>query len=100
MKKLIVSNGYKHSMGYLMTTLSQIGLPCKHILVHRFICECIEGQIPPNYQINHIDSNRQNNCIFNLELVTRSENVKHAHEAKNNYFENDYTKLNKIQSIN
>ena len=77
-----VSIGNLQSTGYMRITLSQIGLPKKHFYVHRFIYECIEGQILEGNEINHIDSNRQNNCIDNLEVVTRSENAKHAHEAK------------------
>ena len=76
------SIGNLQSNGYMGKTFSQIEFPCKRILIHRFVYECFYGDIPPNYEINHIDSNRQNNCIKNLELVTSSENKKHAHEAK------------------
>ena len=77
-----VSIGNLQSTGYMRITLSQIGLPKKHYYVHRFVYECIKGDIPSGMEINHIDSNRQNNCIKNLELMTRSENAKHAYEAK------------------
>ena len=70
------------SSGYFNITLQQIGLPKKHFYVHRFVYEIFNGPIPDGMQINHIDSNKQNNCINNLELMTRSENAKHAHEAK------------------
>ena len=67
---------------YFNITLNQIGLPSKKVLVHRFVYECYNGNISDKLQINHIDSNRQNNCINNLELVTQSENAKHALEAR------------------
>ena len=67
---------------YFNITLNQIGLPSKKVLVHRCVYECYNGNISDKLQINHIDSNRQNNCINNLELVTQSENAKHAHEAR------------------
>lgn len=35
--------------------------------------------IPPKMEINHIDGNRINNIPSNLELVTRQQNVQHAH---------------------
>ena len=50
---------------------------------HRFIWEAINKQsLSKNVIIRHIDGNKQNNCIDNLELMTRSENAKHANEAK------------------
>ena len=67
--------------GYLKTSLNQIGLTPKYLLVHRFVYECYHGNIPDGMQINHIDSNRQNNCIHNLEVVTQSENLQHAYES-------------------
>ena len=77
-----VSIGSKKLNGYMVITLSQNGLQRKTIDVHRLVYEIFNGPIPDEMQINHIDSNRQNNCIKNLELMTRSENAKHAHEAK------------------
>ena len=68
--------------GYRQIRLSQIGLPEKHFYVHRFVYEIFNGPIPDKMQINHINSNKQDNCIDNLELMTRSENVKHAFAAK------------------
>ena len=76
------SIGNLQSSGYRLIRLSQIGLPKKHFYVHRFVYECIKGDIPSGMQINHKDSNKQNNCIKNIELMTHSENMKHAHEAK------------------
>ena len=76
------SIGNQKPNGYMNKQFNQIGFQRKSIDVHRFVYECIKGEIPDGMQINHIDSNRQNNCIDNLELVTQSENSKHAHEAR------------------
>lgn len=49
-------------------------------LLHRFVYMYHTKQmIPNNLFINHIDGNKTNNCINNLECVTTSENVKHAY---------------------
>jgi hypothetical protein len=45
-------------------------------LSHRFIYECMTGEmIPKGLQINHIDNCKTNNHIDNLELVTQIENM-------------------------
>ena len=93
------SIGCIHTSGYMATRLSQIGLPCKQYFIHRLVFECIKGEIPDGMQINHIDSNRQNNLIENLELMTRSENAKHAHEAKKYKTKIEITSDKPIESI-
>lgn len=42
--------------------------------VHRLVWELFKGEIPEGYEINHIDGNKANNKLSNLELVTRQEN--------------------------
>lgn len=39
---------------------------------------------PKDLVINHKDGNRVNNSLINLELVTQSENTKHAENPKEN----------------
>ena len=85
--------------GYLIATLQQISLPRKTFCVHRFVFECFHGIIPDKMEINHIDSNKQNNCINNLELMTRSENVKHAHKARKYKTKIEITTDKPIESI-
>lgn len=46
--------------------------------VHRLVYETFKGDIPEGYEINHIDGNKSNNHIDNLELVTHQENSIHA----------------------
>ena len=41
------------------------------------------GPIPDGVEINHKDLNKANNRIGNLELLTRLENMQHAHRSKN-----------------
>lgn len=47
-----------------------------HVLVARtFIGPCPEGHLP-----NHIDTHKDNPCVWNLEYLTPSENTLHAYE--------------------
>lgn len=54
----------------------------KHYFVHRVVWECFNGEIPKEYEINHIDSNPANNALSNLELVTHKQNcIKANHKG-------------------
>lgn len=50
----------------------------KHRSVHRTVWEAFNGQIPKGFEINHINLNRQDNRLENLELATHQQNIKHA----------------------
>ena len=62
--------------------------------VHRFIWECYNGLVPVGLEIDHINDNRSDNRLCNLQLVTPSENKKKA--AKNtDYSFTNYNYINK-----
>ena len=42
---------------------------------HRLIWETFVGEIPEDYQIDHIDTNKGNNSLENLRCVTPKENT-------------------------
>lgn len=83
------NNGYRKaigelsqakSKGYLNVRLCKNGIQ-KTYRAHRLVAQAfIEN--PYNYpQVNHIDGNKQNNCVSNLEWVTVSQNNKHARDT-------------------
>lgn len=45
---------------------------------HRVVWVWYNGSIPDGKEINHIDYNRSNNHIENLEIVSHSENMQHS----------------------
>jgi hypothetical protein len=48
-------------------------------LIHRLVWIAFNGPIQPGLEINHINGLKDDNRLENLELVTRSENLKHAY---------------------
>ena len=46
----------------------------KTFYVHRFVYECFRGDILHELQVDHIDNDKQNNCIDNLQLLTPAAN--------------------------
>jgi hypothetical protein len=45
---------------------------------HRLVVETYLGVIDDTNQVNHIDGNKHNNHVSNLEICSASENMKHA----------------------
>lgn len=63
--------------GYKLVTIRR-NKRGKNFLVHRLVAKAfIEN--PNGYdEVNHIDGNKSNNCVMNLEWLSRKNNVSHA----------------------
>ena len=59
----------------------------KHYLIHRFTYECYHGLVARNVDVHHIDGNRTNNCIDNLEPLLHKTNVQLRHGYRDHIFE-------------
>lgn len=67
----------KANNGYISVSLCKDGIE-KTFNVHRLVAKTFI-QNPNNLpEVNHIDGNKENNCVDNLEWVTRSENMQHS----------------------
>ena len=65
--------------GYKVVGIN-FGKKRKQVKVHRLVAIAFIPNPEQKDQINHIDGNKQNNNVTNLEWCTRQENMKHAFE--------------------
>ena len=98
-KKLLpfyIYNGYKFtiskSTGYYRCTIPKMG----RVSLHRYVWETERGKIPEGYDIHHLDENKQNNIVDNLECLPKAEHTKryspHHNQYKNNKTKHLYEK--------
>lgn len=70
-----LKQSYSKKSGYMVYS-SKLGS------VHRLLVTHFIGEIPEGMCVNHKDGNKLNNDLSNLEIVSRSENQKHAYLHK------------------
>lgn len=71
-----ITKGYEHVKIQNTNRKDQKSVP-----VHRLIAMTYLIDWDKSLTVNHIDGNKLNNAISNLEMVTNSENVKHAFKS-------------------
>ena len=73
-----VTWGSRHSAGYLTVRITR-----RQMYVHRLVMHVFHG--PPQdgraWQVNHLDGNKTNNQLENLQWVTPKQNVCHSYES-------------------
>ena len=70
---------YIMTNGYLGITISENGKRYK-FMIHRLVAKAFIPN-PNNYtDVDHIDFNRQNPCVENLQWCSRSENIKRSYD--------------------
>lgn len=63
----------------------------KRFLIHRIVAEAFIPNIENKPQVNHIDENKSNNSVENLEWVTEKQNINHGTRTKRQIEHTDYT---------
>lgn len=72
-----------NSHGYITVTLSKQSKALRKT-VHRLVCTAFLGVPPPDLPwVNHIDGDRSNNSVTNLEWTNPSLNALHAYRTLN-----------------
>lgn len=66
--------------GYLTIWLSKHS-KMKCLKIHRLVAIAFIPNPEGKKTVNHIDGNKQNNCVHNLEWATHSENIIHANNT-------------------
>ena len=79
--KKILKLGSNGGKGYQYFILYINNVP-KSYLVSRFVYECFKDNIPDDKEVDHIDNNKYNNKIDNLQLLTHKENTRKSHCKK------------------
>lgn len=64
--------------GYLSVNLTK-DKKIYHKYIHRLLCETFKEQVIGKNYVNHIDGNKLNNDLNNLEWCTPKENIIHAY---------------------
>ena len=69
----------KNNCGYLYILLTDSNKKVKINLIHRLVFDSFIG-IDDGLEINHLDEDKENNRLDNLELITHEENLKKYRE--------------------
>ena len=70
-----ITEGSKHESGYLWVSIA-----LKQYVLHRLVAKVFIPNPENKEHVNHIDGNKKNACLNNLEWCTPKENSIHAHK--------------------
>lgn len=73
-KEKLLSPG-KNNKGYLFVYLSKNGVG-KPFTIHHLVYEAFVGEIPKGWDVNHLDENKENNHLENLEACSHGDNIR------------------------
>ena len=68
--------------GYIQVCLTAKNGKCKKELIHRLVALAFLSNPKGLPQVNHIDENKENNCVDNLEWTSIKDNANHGTRNK------------------
>lgn len=71
--RLVLANQHYANNGYLVHTEKKDNKSI-NVLIHRLVWETFNGEIPQGYEIDHINTIRDDNRLENLLLTTHKDN--------------------------
>lgn len=74
-----IIKSHKKNNGYIFVRLTK-NKKSKNKYLHRLVLKAFSNKNEWKDTVNHIDGNKENNCLSNLEWASRSENLKHAYK--------------------
>lgn len=69
--------GHPTIHGYLQFALYN-NAKSRHLTAHRVVWETFVGPVPSGFELDHVNGDKQDNRLSNLEAVTRQENIRRA----------------------
>lgn len=89
---------YIDTIGYPTTTAKIDGFVRRQkVRIHRLVAMAFIDNPNNHKEVNHIDGNKANNNVSNLEWCTHSQNIFHAFRTMNKKGNHSRTKLNEHQ---
>ena len=76
--KPLIRSGTKTCQGYFIVSLTKRGIKRKVVRVHVLVAQAFIPNLEYKPVVNHMDGNKLNNRVSNLEWTTQCENVRHA----------------------
>lgn len=76
--KGLVRKWYDNGNGYKVVSVREMA-ETRMRYVHRLVARAFLPNPNNLPQVNHIDCDKQNNCVSNLEWISASNNIRHAH---------------------
>jgi hypothetical protein len=70
----------------------------KELAIHNLVYYHFKGEIAPNYIVDHIDSNKKNNHISNLRVLTTPQNIKHSMDTNKTHGSTTKVELTNIET--